>query len=243
MQRKCPTCAAPLHRNDYACAACGHVLEEVVAVKVELATVEDVRAQFGRFPTFATVSLPVEDPLPEGTLVALRLILPRGWGEMMIPSRVTGMAHTPSTPRTPYRLQMNLLKVESDKQERIRSLVAGLAPPPAGPTHAPAAPVPPPMSAPIPQRYAASAPPMAPPGGARPGVAPAPGPPPPAVIFDEVPATAPIVPRKPPAETAEVDVDLEDLLRPIAHAMAPDLSPVATWVARLVPTAPPVRER
>jgi hypothetical protein len=209
------------------CRACGHVLEEVVAVKYTFENADDVRTQFGKFPTFESVFLPVEEPLPEGTLVGLRLILPAPWGEMTIPSRVTAMARTPSTPATPYRLQMNLLQVDREKQARLKAVIAGEVPP-----------------------LAARAAPPAPPTVV------------PAVIgIDEVLGTIPEAaparkgeplegaarvgtdaasPRPAPREDAEVDLDLDELLRPLQRAWWP---PAPAGLSESAEPPVPARER
>lgn len=207
--RKCPTCAAPVHRTDFMCRACGHVLEEVVAVKHTFGTAEDVRTLFGRFPTFESVFVPVEEPLPDGTLVALRLILPASWGELIIPARVTGMARTPSTPATPYRLHMSLLRVDRDKQDRLKAVIAGEElPPEARPAPAPT------VMLVAPAAEAAGEP--SPPPASRPAAPPA------------------------PATDEELDVDLEELLRPLARAWWPP-GPAGARVE--AEPLPPPRER
>jgi hypothetical protein len=214
--RKCPTCSANLKREEYFCRACGLVLEEVVAVKHVFASADEVRVQFGRFPTFASVFLPVSDPLPEGTLVALRLVLPDGWGEMMIPSRVIAVAHTPSTPETPHKLQMNLLTVDREKRDRLTALIDGermpdpVATPPVEERPAvifdqPLPPVVSPYSAPAPPLQAAS--------------------------------------RSPAPTVAEIEVDLDELLTPLPPTREPATPPLARWVATLEAQRPAGRER
>jgi hypothetical protein len=240
--RNCPVCAAVVQRSDYCCRECGHVLQEVVQIDLAFANRRDVQEQFGRFPSLEGLFVPSAQAVPEGTLVELRLVLPDPWGIMVVPARVMAMAPTPSTPATPYRLHLKATKVELDKQARLRSLVAGEAPPD---TTRPAVPAPP-------RSY--SAPPLVPPPQPRASAPPSPGAGPPAaedeppILFRPWPAPLvspgesglaapaseppPSRPSPPPAAVAasasapaneEVDLDIEELLRPLVRAEEPAL--------------------
>lgn len=216
---KCPACGAGPLREDY-CPECGHVLEEVVLLQMVFGSVEDLQQQFGRFTTFETLFLPSRQPVPEGTLVMLRMVLPVPWGELSVPARVTAMASTPSLPESPYRLQVQLLNVGPENNALLRNIVAGLVV--SGPT-APMNPAAPPLS------------PMAP-------VSPAP-----VEAFAVSSSTAPapsalvagltesLAPAAAPGEAEEVELDLEELLRPLEPAGGPDLTPAEEEVEDVEP--------
>lgn len=189
--------------------------EEAVELKLVFPTNEDLRLQFGRVPTFESLFVPVTEPRSEGFLVELRLILPEPWGELTAAARVVAAAPTPSTPATPYRLQLKLLPLERTKQARLRALINDEVPPPLQ-TEEPRTPpppkaeevrVPPPPPAPPP-------PPPAPPSKVEEARPPAPPAAPP-------PVAVPVAKRpEPEAEPTELKLDLEEMLRPFERATA-----------------------
>jgi HEAT repeat protein len=267
--RNCPVCAAPVQRSDYCCRECGHVLQEVVQLELAFGSRREIQDQFGRFPSLESLFVPSAQAVPEGTLVELRLVLPEPWGIMVVPARVMAMAPTPSTPATPYRLHLKATKVELDKQARLRNLVAGEAPPEAPKAEAAsrsyAEPplVPPPAMRPAPPR-----PPTFPPepeASAQedlpivyrtwpaPLVTPTPTPPPPPIGTPKLPiaivppvVAAPVRPPPPVVAAAvseELDLDIEELLRPLARS--PELPSLGEAEAEELegPTPWEVRER
>ncbi len=126
---KCPTCGAGFTRTEYCCRECGHILRETVVLRMSFASREEVQEHFGRYPTFASLFLPVAEPLPEGTLVELRLALPEEAEEVSVPARVVAAAPTPSTPATPYKLHLNLLHLDATKKGLIKDIISGEPPP------------------------------------------------------------------------------------------------------------------
>ena len=245
--RNCPVCAAVVQRSDYCCRECGHVLQEVVQLELAFASRREIQDQFGRFPSLEGLFVPSAQAVPEGTLVELRLLLPDPWGIMVVPARVMAMAPTPSTPATPYRLHLKATKVELDKQARLRSLVAGEVPfeaPKGGAGAASTAPsrsysapplVPPPQPRAAPSRPSDSPPPPAAEDEApivyrtwpAPLVTPAestltpvpsePPPPPPRPAPPPAPVSAAV------SAGEELDLDIEELLRPLVRAEEPEL--------------------
>lgn len=191
---KCPACGAGVARSDY-CPECGDVLEEVVRLHLAFASTEDLRRHFGRAPTFENLFLPSRQAVPEGTLVSLRLVLPGPSGELTVPARVTAIAHTPSTPESPFKLQLALLRLDDDTKAVLQSACSGAA-------------ARPPLSAPAP-------------------------PPPPAAPLPPPRPVAAAAPRRPASE--EVEVDLDDLLRPLASAAVPDLTAAEARVEQVEP--------
>jgi HEAT repeat protein len=125
LMSKCPTCGAAFTRTEYCCRECGHILREVVSLRMSFASRTELQEHFGRYPTFASLFLPVAEALPEGTLVELRLALPEGADEMSVPARVVGAAPTPSTPATPFKLHLNLLHIDAAKKTLLKELIAG----------------------------------------------------------------------------------------------------------------------
>lgn len=216
---KCPACGAAVLQSDY-CPECGHVLQEVVQLHVAFDTAEDLQDRFGRFATFETLFLPSQQALPEGTLVSLRLVLPVPWGELTVPARVTAMAHTPSLPDYPYRLQLMLVQMDSDKKAFLRSIMSGVAAPVPTVVHLPPSE---PVSPPAP--LVILLPPHEP-------EAPLPELPAP------LPAPAEVLPAPAPpsvAGPAEVDVDLEALLKPLEPAVEPDPTAAEVEIEGLEP--------
>jgi hypothetical protein len=227
---KCPACGAAFLQSDY-CPECGHVLEEVVRLHLAFTTTEDLQRHFGRSPTFETLFLPARQAVPEGTLVSLRLVLPTPWGELTVPARVTAIAHTPSTPESPYRLQLALLQLDAEKKAMLRSVVTGGAGPNPRVVHLPAqeAAARAPLVIHLPSRPASA--PRAPTVVVLPPQEPAGAAP---------PTTTPEL--APPAGQVEIDIDLEDLLAPLVPAVAPAPTPTEEQVETIeVWTAP--RER
>jgi len=207
---KCPACGAGFLKADY-CPECGHVIEEVLRFQLVFNTPEDLQDKFGRFPKFDTVFLPARQAVPEGTLVMLRLQLPVPWGELTVPARVTAMAHTPSTPETPYKLQLTLVQLDQEKKAFLRNIIGEVG------AQAPTVVYLPPSVPPTPPAPAkAVAPPLQTRSPETRSVLPAP--------LDVPPPSEIVPPRAAALAPEELNIDLEDLLKPLEPAIEPDLT-------------------
>lgn len=243
---QCPACGAGFAQSDY-CPECGYVLEEVVRLHLAFGSTDDLRRHFGRAPTFENLFLPSRQSVPEGTLVSLRLVLPPPAGELTVPARVTAIAHTPSTPESPYKLQLALLSMDEDKKDVLRSACSGApaptiirlppASPPADRT---------PLVVQVPSRPPASERPptvvVLPPQEPARDHAARPGP--------EAPdpnRTASDRGAEPPSRTFgsapdEVEIDFDDLLKPLEPAVFPVLTAAEAQVEKVEPSTA-ARER
>jgi len=129
--RACPGCHTELTEADLRCPECGHLLAGAEHWEVSFPSREILRRQFEECLVHRGLIVPRSQEVPRDSGVRVRLMLPDGAGELELTARVVGVIENRSRPEAPYDVQLELLDLDTTKQEILRRASHGEdAPPP-----------------------------------------------------------------------------------------------------------------
>jgi len=161
---------------------------------------EILRRHFDLYLVHHGLVVPRTEPVERDTPVRLRLVLPEGGGELWLTGRVVDTLEQPERARAPYDVRLELLDLDAEKEETLRRVASGGAPP--------AAPRPQAAEAPPAETEAIATPePSAAPRAPRPQGAEAPP-----STSDATPTAEPTAPPS-PAPLAPADAQVEALIQ------------------------------
>jgi hypothetical protein len=128
----CPECDAQRSDPDGGCPRCGRSRPAGPTWRVAFKSRERLRKHFDRHLAHRRLVVPRTEAIAPNTRIRIRLVLPDDGGELPLTGEVVQLVERPSRAKAPYDVRLELLDLNADKEDILRS-VAGVS----APAHAP----------------------------------------------------------------------------------------------------------